>query len=69
MPDELGKPDESLRAQMKRLEIFPQEGEHSLTYSSSIHKTHSLLYIMHGMHCVIRMYSVNCVYTNAHRHV
>ena len=69
IPDELGKPDESLRAQMKKLEISPQEGEHPVTHSSPIHKTHSLLYIMHEMHCVIRMYSVNCVHTNAYRHV
>ena len=65
MPDELGKPDESLRAQMKKLEISPKEGEHTLTHSSPIHKTHSLLYIMHEVNCVIRLHTV-CTWTHIH---
>ena len=42
-PDELGRPDESLREQMRKLELSPQEGEDTLTHSSRTHKTHSLL--------------------------
>ena len=65
-PDELGRPDESLREQMRKLELSPQEGEDTLTHSSHTHKTHSLLYIMHEVHCVIRLHSM---YTDPHRHV
>ena len=68
-PDELGRPDESLREQMRKLELSPQEGEDTLTHSSHTHKTHSLLYIMHEVHCVIRLHSVNSMYTDPHRHV
>ena len=31
-PDELGRPDESLRELMRRLELSPQEGENTLTH-------------------------------------
>ena len=62
-PDELGRPDESLREQMRKLELSPQEGEDTLTPSSHMHKTNSLLYIMHEVHCVIRLRSVNSMYT------
>ena len=65
-PDELGRPDESLREQMRKLELSPQEGEDTLTHSSHTHETHSLLYIMH---CVIRLHSVNSMYTDPHRHI
>ena len=68
-PDELGRPDGSLREQMRKLELSPQEGEDTLTHSSHTHKTHSLLYIMHEVHCVIRLHSVNSIYTDPHRHV
>ena len=34
-PDELGRPDESLREQMRKLELSPQEGEDTLTHSLS----------------------------------
>ena len=46
-PDELGRPDESLREEMRKLKLSPQEGEDTLTHSCHTHKTHSLLYIMH----------------------
>ena len=68
-PDELGRPDESLREQMRKLELSPQEGEDTLTHSSHTHKTLSLLYIMHEVHCVIRLHSVNSMYTDPHRRV
>jgi len=64
-PDELGRPDESLRKQMRKLELSPQEGEDTLTHSSHTHKTHSFMYIMHEVHYVIRLYSViACIQTH-----
>ena len=68
-PREVRKPDESLREQMRKLEFSPQEGEDILTHSSHIHKAHSQLYNMHEVHCVIRLHSVNSMYTDPHRHV
>ena len=57
-PDELGRPDKRLRGLLRKLELSPQEGEDTLT--------HSLLYIMQVVHCVIRLHSM---YTDSHRHV
>ena len=65
-PDDLGRPDESLREQMRKLDLSPQEGEDTLTHYSHTHKTLSLLY---DVHCVIRLHSVNSMYTNPHGHV
>ena len=65
-PDDLGRPDESLREQMRKLDLSPQEGEDTLTHYSHTHKTLSLLY---DVHCVIRLHSVNSMYTDPHRHV
>ena len=52
-PDELRKPDKSLREQIMKF-VSPQGGEDALTHSS-----HSRLYITHEVHCVIRLHSVN----------
>ena len=49
-PDELGRPDEKLMKLMKKLELSPQKGKNTLTYSSCTHKTYSLLY---DVHCVM----------------
>ena len=68
-PKDLKDPDESLRKQMRKLELSPQEGKDTLPHSSHTHKTHSLLYIMYEVHCVIRLHSMNSMYTDPHRHV
>ena len=64
-PGEVRKPDERLREQMRKLELSPEEGEDTLTH---IHQTHSLLYITHEVHCVIRLPSVKSMHTDPHRH-
>lgn len=51
-PNELGRPDRSLREEMKKLEFSLQEGEDKLTQYFHIHSTHSLLYILCEAHCV-----------------
>ena len=50
-PKDLKKPDESLREQMRKLELSLQEGEDTLTQTSPIHKTHSLLYTIITFPC------------------
>ena len=63
-PDELGRPDESLREHLRKLELSPQEGEDTHTHSSRTCKTQSLLYNMHEMRCVIGLHSVNSMSTD-----
>ena len=68
-PDELGRPDENLKEQMRKLKFSPKEGEGTLSQTSCTHQTHSLLRITHGVHCVIRSHSVNNMSANPHRRV
>ena len=42
-PDELGRPDESLREQMRKLELTSEEGEDTCTHTPPVQKTNSLL--------------------------
>ena len=57
-PDELGRPDESLREQMRKLKFSPQESEDTLTHSSCAHKAYSLLYTLCMMCIVASDYTV-----------
>ena len=68
-PDELGRPDESLKEQMRKLKFSSKEGEGTLSQTSCTHHTHSLLHITHGVHCVIRSHSINNMSANPHRRV
>ena len=62
-PDELDRPGESLREQMRKLELSPQEGEEMLTHSSHTQDTFC-------MRCIVSSdYSVNSMYTDTHRHI